>query len=310
MPTCTDGVQNGAETDVDCGGGTCPGCLLDQRCALTRDCQPDMACGGGFCRAPSCTDGVRNGGESDVDCGGTTACARCADDRACTVPEDCASLLCTTGRCGATGCTAFPSGATDTFGYYGCSTLLAPSALPCPDISSTGTLVGLANDSAIVVPLGFSFDFYGTSYTSVAIQSNGALTFDAGTLTFSNACLPRTATPREMIAVLWDDLYPVGAGASVRYETVGTAPNRQFVVRWTTFRCCSGTDPVVISAVLEETTHHIQVCYHDVTFSNVAYDSGLSATVGINGAAGTNRLQWSCNTASLSAGLLLRYSHP
>ena len=25
-PTCTDGVKNGDETDIDCGGGTCEAC--------------------------------------------------------------------------------------------------------------------------------------------------------------------------------------------------------------------------------------------------------------------------------------------
>ena len=28
LPTCKDGKQNGAETDVDCGGGTCPAALM------------------------------------------------------------------------------------------------------------------------------------------------------------------------------------------------------------------------------------------------------------------------------------------
>jgi hypothetical protein len=36
-PSCSDGVQNGDETDVDCGGG-CPRCWLGQRCAETSDC--------------------------------------------------------------------------------------------------------------------------------------------------------------------------------------------------------------------------------------------------------------------------------
>ena len=32
-----------------------------------------------------------------------------------------------------------PGGATDTFGYSGCSEVMAVAALPCPDISTTGT---------------------------------------------------------------------------------------------------------------------------------------------------------------------------
>ena len=50
-PTCDDGVQNGNETGVDCGG----------------DC---AAC-------PTCDDGVQNGNETGVDCGGDCAVCPC-----------------------------------------------------------------------------------------------------------------------------------------------------------------------------------------------------------------------------------------
>ncbi len=53
-PTCTDGVQNGNETGVDCGGD-CDPC----------DTPPD----------PTCDDGIQNGNETGVDCGGD--CAPC-----------------------------------------------------------------------------------------------------------------------------------------------------------------------------------------------------------------------------------------
>ncbi|WP_040249539.1 T9SS type A sorting domain-containing protein [Psychroserpens mesophilus] len=51
-PTCTDGIQNGNETGVDCGGPDCPAC------------------------PPSCTDGIQNGNETGVDCGGPD-CPEC-----------------------------------------------------------------------------------------------------------------------------------------------------------------------------------------------------------------------------------------
>ena len=37
-PTCTDGVQNGAESDVDCGGPTCPKCEPGKKCGVDGDC--------------------------------------------------------------------------------------------------------------------------------------------------------------------------------------------------------------------------------------------------------------------------------
>lgn len=50
-PSCTDNIQNGNETGVDCGGPDCPAC-------------------------PTCSDGVQNGDETGVDCGGPD-CAPC-----------------------------------------------------------------------------------------------------------------------------------------------------------------------------------------------------------------------------------------
>lgn len=53
MPTCVDGVQNGAETGVDCGGGACPGCGDGDPCSQASDCSSStcvsnvcVACGG------------------------------------------------------------------------------------------------------------------------------------------------------------------------------------------------------------------------------------------------------------------------
>ncbi len=37
-PTCSDGVKNGSETDVDCGGPTCPRCASGRSCASNTDC--------------------------------------------------------------------------------------------------------------------------------------------------------------------------------------------------------------------------------------------------------------------------------
>jgi len=46
--TCADGVKDGAETDVDCGGGACPSCADGRACAAKSDCQ-SLACSAGVC---------------------------------------------------------------------------------------------------------------------------------------------------------------------------------------------------------------------------------------------------------------------
>ena len=48
-PTCTDGTKNGAETDVDCGGGTCPDCVDGKICSINGDCTGNNCVTGTCC---------------------------------------------------------------------------------------------------------------------------------------------------------------------------------------------------------------------------------------------------------------------
>ena len=51
-PTATDGIRNGTETDVDCGGGlptSAPACAAGKRCQSSTDCAASTCTGKGFC---------------------------------------------------------------------------------------------------------------------------------------------------------------------------------------------------------------------------------------------------------------------
>ena len=90
-----DGIKNGTETDIDCGGpaGTTPRCGTGKTCGAATDCTNKVC--STTCLAPTGTDGVKNGDESDVDCGGTTTgAAACVAGKSCNVGGDCQSLGC------------------------------------------------------------------------------------------------------------------------------------------------------------------------------------------------------------------------
>lgn len=97
--TCTDDMKNGLETDVDCGGGMCPPCGVNDDCNTGTDCT-SLVCGGSgsqkTCQAPTCEDGVKNGQETDKDCGGGAPlnCPPCGDGKNCNMPTDCQSSVC------------------------------------------------------------------------------------------------------------------------------------------------------------------------------------------------------------------------
>ena len=96
-PTCTDELQDGLETGVDCGGPDCPACSTGGACILANDCASGV-CSDGGCAAPSCSDGVKNGSETDVDCGGSCPNA-CSLGQGCVTSSDCSSGTCTSGLC-------------------------------------------------------------------------------------------------------------------------------------------------------------------------------------------------------------------
>ena len=100
-PTCSDGLKNGTETDIDCGG-SCGPCATGKSCAAATDCIVNF-CLSGVCSSPTCSDTVKNGGETDIDCGGT--CEVCAVGKGCTLAKDCTSGVCQASVCAAPSCT-------------------------------------------------------------------------------------------------------------------------------------------------------------------------------------------------------------
>jgi hypothetical protein len=100
LPGCDDGLLNGVETDLDCGGN-CPVCADGLACELPGDCESGV-CTDDVCQEPACDDEVPNGSESDQDCGG--ACNPCADGQDCNGPGDCTSLYCHEGECQTPAC--------------------------------------------------------------------------------------------------------------------------------------------------------------------------------------------------------------
>jgi len=63
-PNCTDGVKNGSETDVDCGGSCAQKCAAGGACAAASDCAAivngSLQCTAGVCAGARCNTGFGN----------------------------------------------------------------------------------------------------------------------------------------------------------------------------------------------------------------------------------------------------------
>ena len=104
------------------------------------------------------------------------------------------------------------------------------------ELNGIGTRLALSDNQTVTIdlPAGFGpFKYYGRRYTQISICSNGWLAPGATTSTsWSNVRLPRTSGP-PMLAVNWDDLYPMTGSAA--WYLCDTAEHR-FVVQWDSFR--------------------------------------------------------------------------
>lgn len=165
-------------------------------------------------------------------------------------------------------------------------------------LSGVGTNVVLADDNAVLVPLGFTFNFYGNNYTSVRIGSNGYLSFGTaghtGFASRNSQDVPNATDPDDMIALCWEDLNPP-AGGSVDYYTTGVAPNRIFVLNFRGVPFSNNTGEVNIQAQLHEASGNIEV--HNVLVNTAGFQSsvqGIENSTGTLGVAvpGRNDTDW------------------
>jgi hypothetical protein len=107
----------------------------------------------------------------------------------------------------------------DAFGYF--------CEVPTPGYIEAGAVLPLAGDDASTeVNLPFPFAFYGQTYNSAHVTTNGSLNFLTPDVNFGNGAIPSTEPPNAAIYPYWDDLY-VDDLASVRSELlrVGAEPD-------------------------------------------------------------------------------------
>ena len=126
MPTCIDGVKNGMETDVDCGGPCFMACPPGAGCRVNADCQ-DPVCTMKGCAIPTCNDGRKNGDETAVDCGGRI-CGACGLGLPCIIGDDCQSRMCTKNACAGSSCNDMLKNGLETDTDCG-----GPSCVKCQD---------------------------------------------------------------------------------------------------------------------------------------------------------------------------------
>lgn len=99
--------------------------------------------------------------------------------------------------------------------------------------ANSGSLTGSTDEGYWnAVPIGFSFWYMGTRYTTVSASTNGWISLGANITAASPINnLTSGGTPRPLIAPLWDDL-DMQASTNFSYQTSGAAGNRVFTMQF------------------------------------------------------------------------------
>lgn len=203
------------------------------------------------------------------------------------------------------------AGGPDTFGYrFFDSNNPSGPTYDWIEISETGTssvmydvpIWGGDDNFSEPIPLGFSFPFYGSSYSTAHVDINGELLLASNT--WYNAYpgqnwnndgnmfnymypIPGYTQMPALIAVYWDDLHADQGTGNVYFQSFGEAPNRYTVIQWDNvrFHAGSGGDSRLKFQVVLHENGNLKMQYHTVatgqTGATIPHDNGLSSTIAI-----------------------------
>lgn len=168
---------------------------------------------------------------------------------------------------------------------------------------TTGTVIP-SSDDATHGPfnIGFSFTYFGNTYTQFYVGSNGWIGFSSGQTTgYTAAFIPNAGSPLNAILADWEDLLP--GSSNIRYTTTGTSPNRKLIVSFNQvphYGC--NTNLHTFQFVLSEGSNVIDINYsakplcgsNNATAGLISTSSSTVVPVG-----GKNASQWSVTNYSV-----------
>jgi gliding motility-associated-like protein len=182
----------------------------------------------------------------------------------------------------------------------------AVTSIPYVVQVNNGTNIFMTDDSQQgPFNIGFTFCFFGQTYTQFYIGSNGWISFSGGQpTTFTSQTIPTTnpLVPKNCIMGPWQDWHP-GLGGQIKYQTSGVAPCRKLTVSWigVPMFSCTGNQGT-FHIVINESTNVVESFIQNKP--SCTQWQGGTAVQGIHNAAGTlavaipgrNSTAWTANS--------------
>jgi subtilisin family serine protease len=195
------------------------------------------------------------------------------------------------------------AGGPDVFGYtYQDSDDPSGPAFAWVDIRTLGTQVNLTGDDANAgpIPIGFSFPFYGKTFSSLRACTNGWLSFTSTATSYSNTTLPNNGSgvPENLLAIFWDDMN-FSTTKRAWYYNDGT----RLIVQYQDVPKYNETATNTFEAILYPTG---QIVYQYLTMNGTK----TSATIGVQNEARNDGLQVAFNATYIKNNLAIRFRPP
>lgn len=200
---------------------------------------------------------------------------------------------------------AFHAGGPDAFGYtFKDSNEPGGPVYAWEEIATSGVLVtnwtSYDDGYAGPIPIGFTFNYYGTDFSQLYIGSNGYLSFGQGYGSIPGGTPPQTGNPNNDIALFGGDMFLCGYGSvsAVHYQTLSN-PTRLVVQFSNLYTCCSQNTPRTFQAILYP-SGDIVAQYRLLNGTSTSY-------AGIENGAGNDGLGYG---VALNDTRAIRYTYP
>jgi hypothetical protein len=157
------------------------------------------------------------------------------------------------------------------------------------DISATGTPAGFVSldDDVVDVVLPWAWNINGQNVTTIGIGTNGHVAFGAGTFV-------TYGPPGNGLYICGADLESIDANGAY-YQSIGTAPNRQFIIQWVGMQdwpaVGAGSPSASFQIIVDEATMDVYYIYDNAPATMPAYTAMAGIDIGIYTANGNSVVQ-------------------
>lgn len=213
-------------------------------------------------------------------------------------------------------CIGFAQVASYTFGYSAgtYTEITGGTVLATATEGGTG-VTSLDNNTYPNISIPFYFPFNGRQYNQVSVNSNGYLIFGGVSSISETTPLSTTATCDGVISPYGKDnqgIVLAGSLGEIRYQTIGSAPDRTFVIQWKNFRDYGATGDILNFQIHLGENKQIKFVYGNITIVNSdVCQVGLRGTATSDFLNRTSTTSWTTtsagtvNTATISVSTTL-----